>query len=206
MNDDLFLRRTIVAAGVLIYWLGVLVQSRRIRLRIGRSPNLRPRGARERWLWIGWSIVIVIWFAQPLLADTRALPHWLQIASPLLSTPGLVAGIAMTAAGYTGTLWCYTAMGDTWRIGIDRREKNTLITRGPYRLVRHPIYLFQILMLAGALLLLPGILSLLVLAVHLICVAAKVSDEESHLLNVHCQQYRDYMTQTGRLFPRWISK
>jgi protein-S-isoprenylcysteine O-methyltransferase Ste14 len=206
MNDGLLLRRSIVELGVLIYWLGVIVQARRIRRRIGRDPNLRPRGARERWLWAGWSLVVVIWLTQPILAGNRALPPWLQIVPSLLSTPGLIIGAALTAAGYAGTLWCYAALGDTWRIGIDRREKTPLVTRGPYRFVRHPIYLFQIMMLGGALFLLPGIGSATAVIVHLICVAAKAADEESHLLTVHGQEYCKYVAQTGRLFPRWISK
>jgi len=39
-------------------------------------------------------------------------------------------------------------------MGIRKREKTILVRNGPYRFVRHPIYLFQTLMLLGALLLL----------------------------------------------------
>ena len=112
----------------------------------------------------------------------------------------------MTAAGYAGTLWCYAAMGNTWRIGINRREKNPLVTQGPYRVVRHPIYLFQIVMLVGVLLLLPTVLSVSILVIHLLCVLAKSSDEESYLLTVHSDEYRDYLARTGRLFPKWIRR
>src|SRR5262249_39372306 len=134
MNDELLLRRTIVAAGGGGYLLGVFVAGRRVRRRVGGFPQLPPPGRRERWVLAGWSAVVMIWLVQPLLAGTRALPHWLQPAPSLLSSPGLLIGLALTVAGYGGTLWCYAAMGDMWRIGIDRQEKNTLITRGPYRL------------------------------------------------------------------------
>ena len=40
-------------------------------------------------------------------------------------------------------------MGDAWRIGINRKEKNQLITRGPYAVVRHPIYVSYMLMALG---------------------------------------------------------
>jgi hypothetical protein len=76
----------------------------------------------------------------------------------------LALGLALLVLGYAGTLWAYAAMGDTWRIGINRNEKTTLVNRGPYRLVRHPIYLFQSVMLAGAALLLPTPVSFLILA------------------------------------------
>jgi len=110
----------------------------------------------------------------------------------------------LVLAGYAATLWCYAIMGDTWRIGIDQNEKNPLVTRGPYRLVRHPIYLFQIVMLAGVALLLPTCLSLIVLIFHVVCVLIKAADEESYLITVHGKTYRDYLSRTGRLLPRVI--
>jgi len=206
MNDTLLLRRILVEAGVLVYWIGVVVQARRIRRRIGRSPNLRPRNSRERLLWLGWSLVVVGWAAQPFLAGVSALPAWLQVSPNLLQTPGLILGVALSAAGYAGTLWCYASMGDAWRIGIDRRERNPLVTSGPYRFVRHPIYLFQVVMLAGALALLPSLISAAVLVLHLLCAAAKASDEETFLRTLHGRGYDDYAAGTGRLFPRWNLK
>jgi len=111
-------------------------------------------------------------------------------------------GIGLVLAGYAGTLWCYAAMGDTWRIGVNRKEKTTLVSLGPYRFVRHPIYLFQIIMLVGALLLLPTPLSVFILLLHLGCALIKAADEEAYLLGVHGDHYRAYMEQTGGMVPR----
>jgi protein-S-isoprenylcysteine O-methyltransferase Ste14 len=88
-------------------------------------------------------------------------------------------------------------------MGINRKEKNALVTRGPFGVVRHPIYLFQIVMLAGAALLLPTWLSLLIVLVHAVCVLIKATDEESYLLTAHGDEYRAYRSRTGRLFPKW---
>lgn len=203
MSEDLLLRRMVVLVSAVVYWAGVVVKAARVRRQIGRSPNVRPRGSRERWLWVGWFLVIAIWMVQPLLVGGTALPAWLRPAPALLRKPGLLAGLVLTAAGYAGTLWCYAAMGAAWRMGINRRERTALVTAGPYALVRHPIYLFQIVMLLGVLLLLPGVLSAVALALHAACVVAKASDEEAHLLTVHGQDYRDYCHRSGRLFPKW---
>jgi protein-S-isoprenylcysteine O-methyltransferase Ste14 len=206
MSDEIFWRRAVVLVSAVVYWAGVLVKARQVRRQIGRSPNLRPRGTKERLLWAGWFLVIVVWMAQPAFIGTRVVPAWLQLDSPLLRPASLVLGVLMTGAGYAGTLWCYAAMGATWRIGINRKEKNALVTRGPYSLVRHPIYLFQIVLLVGALLLLPTVLSAAILAIHVLCVFVKASDEESYLLTVHGQEYRDYLSQSGMLLPRWRRK
>ena len=198
--EEFFLRRAVVSGFAFLYWAGVFVQARRVRKQIGRSPNLKPRGLREKLLWLGWLLVVVIWMSQSLLIGK--VPGT-QFQDVLLSRAGLVAGIVLTVAGYVGTLWCYAAMGDAWRIGINTKEKTSLVNRGPYRFVRHPIYLFQIAMLAGGVLLLPTILSGVILLVHLICVLIKAVDEETYLLSVHGDAYRDFMARTGRLLPKF---
>ena len=197
--EEFFLRRAIVSGFAFFYWGGVWVQARRVRNRIGRSPNLKPRGPKEKLLWLGWLLVVLVWMTQPWLIAKVPATHFLDA---LVSRAGLVAGIALTVAGYAATLWCYAAMGDAWRIGINTKEKNALVNRGPYRFVRHPIYLFQIVMLAGGVLLLPTILSCGILGVHLVCVLIKAVDEETYLLSVHGDAYRDFMAKTGRLFPK----
>ena len=102
-----------------------------------------------------------------------------------------------------GTLWCYAAMGDAWRIGVSETETTALVSHGPFQVVRHPIYLFQLVMLAGAACLLPTLLSLLLLPIHFVCLLVKAADEESHLLAIHGQSYRDYLARTGRLLPKF---
>jgi protein-S-isoprenylcysteine O-methyltransferase Ste14 len=201
--DELFWRRGLVFASGIVYWAGVLIQARRVRRHIGRSPNIRPRGAREKLLWAGWLLVILFWMGQPFLVGGGTTSVWLRFFPALLHPLSFALGIVLCLAGYAATLWCYAIMGDTWRIGINQDERNTLVTRGPYRLVRHPIYLFQVVMLVGAVLLLPTWLSLAVLVFHLLCVMIKAADEESYLLTVHGQAYRDYVSRTGSLFPKF---
>ena len=201
-GEELQLRRAIVGAAGLLYWGGVWIQARRVRRQIGRSPNLKPRGVREKALWFGWFVVILVWVGQPALMGAAASTLALDPFDTLLQPASLATGIALVLVGYCGTLWCYAAMGNTWRIGINPKEKTTLVNHGPYRRVRHPIYLFQIVMLAGAALLLPTPASFGILAIHFVCVRIKAEDEEKYLATVHGDTYRDYVERTGRLFPK----
>jgi protein-S-isoprenylcysteine O-methyltransferase Ste14 len=200
--EDLFLRRVLVIGSALVYWVGVWLQARRLRRRIGRSPNLKPRGAKERLLWAGWVLVVAVWLGQPFLAGGADSSFAWRFAPSVLHPAGFVAGLGLVVVGYAGTLWCYAAMGDAWRIGVNRKEKTALVAVGPYRFVRHPIYLFQIVMLAGVVLLLPTALSLFILALHFCCVRIKAADEESYLLDLHHEAYRNYLRCTGRLIPK----
>ncbi len=199
--DNLILNRAIVLVSVLGYWGGVLVQARRVRRRIGKSPNLKPRGTKELLLWAGWLLVIVGWLAQAFLIGRLDLPGF-HILSRLSHGAGLATGLSLVALGYAGTLWCYSAMGDLWRIGVDPTKKVALVSSGPYRYVRHPIYSFQMVMLIGAFWLLPAGFSLALVFVHLVCVRLKAADEESYLLTTLGEEYRQYLARTGRLFPR----
>ncbi len=47
-------------------------------------------------------------------------------------------GVILTALGILATFAAQLAMGASWRIGVDTTEKTTLVTSGPFRLVRKP--------------------------------------------------------------------
>ncbi len=202
-SEELFIRRAVVAGSGVIYWAGVLINARRVRRHIGRSPNLKPTGPKERLLWFGWLLVSVAWIAQPFLIGSSGNDGWLRIIPGFGGSFLLYPGIALMVAGYGATLRCYAAMGDAWRIGINHRERNVLVTTGPYRHVRHPIYLFQSMMLVGVAFLLPTPISLMTLGVHFCCVLVKAADEEEYLLGIHGNRYDTYRSETGRLLPRF---
>jgi len=202
--EDSTLRRAVVLGSALIYWAGVFVQTRRIRKRTGRSANSSPRGLKEQLLWVGWFAVIAAWLAMPFIAKPATSVAPFEILPALVNRVGLGAGILLVALGYAGTLWCYAIMGDAWRMGIDRQEKTRLATRGPYRVVRHPIYGLQVVMLAGVALLLPTAFAFFVLGLHYLCAWIKARDEEVYLLTVHGEAYRAYSARTGRLLPRVV--
>lgn len=195
-GDELLWQRILVSVSGLVYWGGVLVQARRVRKRIGRTPNLKPKGTKERLLWVGWTAVVLGWILQPLGAangwEIFRPADWAGRALPS------VLGSALIVLGYAATLWCYAAMGAAWRIGIDQQGTSRLVQNGPYRWIRHPIYGFQMRMLMGAALLLPTWTSLGILLLHYVCAFIKSRDEERHLTGVFGEEYREYMKRTMR--------
>ena len=204
--EELQLRRTVVCASGLLYWGGVLVQARRVHKQIGRSPNVWPRGPKERVLWFGWFLVILAWIGQPLLVGATVTTPGHYLLTGLMHPASLAVGLAIVILGYAGTLWTYHAMGNSWRMGVNAQERTALIRHGPFKWVRHPIYALQVLMLLGAALLLPTPLSFVMVATHYVCVRLKAQEEERHLDQVHGPAYRDYASRTGGLFPSLIGK
>ncbi len=81
------------------------------------------------------------------------------------------------------------------------RQAARLITEGPYRWVRHPMYLSLCLMMLGISLYngqLHNALGLLLVA---LAVACKAVREEHLLLNSFGARYRSYQQRSWRLFP-----
>lgn len=151
------------------------------------------------------------WFAGALFvagllsgaaAPILALLGILEPISALDGTLGHTIGIALAVGGIVLTFLAQLAMGDAWRIGVDPEEQTRLVTDGPFRLVRNPIYSAMIPTVLGFVLMVPSVLSiaaLLILAVGLELQVRLV--EEPHLLQTHGDEYATYAARVGRFVP-----
>jgi protein-S-isoprenylcysteine O-methyltransferase Ste14 len=200
--DLLITRQVIVLASAIIYWGGVIVNASRIYMHIGKSPALKPKGKKERLLWTGWLFVITGWILQPIVIQKYKNLIVFYMPDVLSHSILLFIGVFFIAVGYAGTLWCYATLGDSWRVSVHNSEKTILVRHGPYRIIRHPIYLFQLIILAGAIILLPTLFSLTILIIHISCILTKAFDEEQHLMQIHGTEYKRYMSETGMFFPK----
>jgi len=124
------------------------------------------------------------WAAMPL-------PAWLRWV-------GVMTGVFCSLLMY----WTLSSLGKNLTDTVVTRAAATLVTHGPYRLVRHPFYATAALLMASVTLLtanwLIGATSLAVLAL----LTIRVPREEQMLVERFGQQYRDYMATTGRFIPR----
>jgi protein-S-isoprenylcysteine O-methyltransferase Ste14 len=83
-------------------------------------------------------------------------------------------------------------------------EKNVLLTiRGPYCLVRNPMYLGRFFVILGALLLLKNICIMVIyVGAFSYYVVNRVKREERHLQEVFGEPYLEYCNQVNRFMPR----
>ena len=112
------------------------------------------------------------------------------------------AGLLCFAVGLAGTLHAQASMGDSWRIGVDSSERTDLVSRGPFRWVRNPIFSWMSVASVGLVLLVPNALALGSLVTLLVALEVQVrAVEEPYLLRTHGASYRQYASTTGRFVP-----
>ncbi len=83
------------------------------------------------------------------------------------------------------------------------RKNNTLITMGPYKYIRHPLYTtFYTLVIGQGILLSNLVVELAgLLAVSFLCLV-RIKSEEEMMLEVFGTEYQEYVKRTGRLVPK----
>jgi len=79
-------------------------------------------------------------------------------------------------------------------------EARRLVTRGPYAMIRHPLYLGELVALSGITLQYFSEWALLLLVLQCAFQVERMRNEERVLSRVF-PEYRDYMTRTARLVP-----
>lgn len=110
------------------------------------------------------------------------------------------AGAALCALGVAGYRLAGRTLGGALSPLIEPRPGAPLVTRGPYRWLRHPMYLAQALIVLGAPLVL-GCRWVLGLAVAAVAVLVARTLVEETALARRFPEYRRYAAGTKRLFP-----
>jgi protein-S-isoprenylcysteine O-methyltransferase Ste14 len=144
-------------------------------------------------LGLPWYGVVLCWFFAPQWVSWSFLrmPLWLRAGGLVLAALGLLL------------LWCsHRALGKNFRPTLEASPDQELVTTGPYKYVRHPLYVAFLLMLTST-----GLLSsnwfigvvgvLLIVSITVVRIPA----EERLLDQRFGEQYREYRWRTPALLP-----
>jgi protein-S-isoprenylcysteine O-methyltransferase len=156
----------------------------------------------------GWlAVVIRLAAALPLLAMillNTFFPEWVSWSKINLPAWLRIVGMVLATGSVLWIWWVFRTIGSNISETVLTKESHQLVTSGPYRWIRHPLY-------AGALLFLFS-LSLVykdwvvfafaiagLLAFRLLVIPV----EEEKLLEAFGEDYEYYQSRTGSLLP-WI--
>jgi protein-S-isoprenylcysteine O-methyltransferase Ste14 len=107
--------------------------------------------------------------------------------------------LALTGALFAG--WARSSLGRLFSPQLGVQAEHTLVTRGPYAVVRHPMYLGMIDFIIGAALFMNDAGLLLVALVFLGCFVAQLRIEERLFAEHFGDEWREYAARTPALFP-----
>ena len=110
------------------------------------------------------------------------------------------AGSALFAAGLGLAIWARIYLGRNWGMPMTRKDEPELVTSGPYRFVRHPIYSGILLALLGTALASDLYLLIVVALMGAYFIhAARV--EERLMASAFPDAYASYRAQSKMLIP-----
>jgi len=131
-------------------------------------------------------------------------PQWM--GSFLIPLPSWVrwAGVVLGLLCLPFLVWVQHALGRQWSSDLQLREQHALVTEGPYRWVRHPMYSVIFTFLAALCLVSANWLFLLGSAAAIIMLYRRIDQEEEMMIGQFGDEYRSYRARTGRLLPRLV--
>jgi len=194
MSDDQLFRLILLAGFVLFMPVGIY---HRLKARTGEKLDRRQEGLfimiTLRLIGIAAMAGLIAYLINPacMAWAEMPLPVWLRWTGVGFA---LIAGLVV--------VWMFRTLGRNLTDTVVTRKQHTLVTTGPYRWVRHPLYTLALLLgvantLAAAnwFFLVAGCLVFLLLAI-------RTRKEEENLIARFGDDYRNYMQRTGRFVPR----
>jgi protein-S-isoprenylcysteine O-methyltransferase Ste14 len=112
-------------------------------------------------------------------------------------------GAALEILGSAFAIWARYTLGTNWSAQVQIKQGHTLIRKGPYKFVRHPIYSGILLMLVGDALAIGEVRGYLALVLICIGFARKAKKEESFLASEFGPAFDEHARHTGFFLPRF---
>ncbi len=195
MNTELIFRVALavigsVYAAIRIYYTRLAMQSER--------NFFRPRNDLRQLVFgtLGFLNIVptVIYIVAPEQLSWAALP---------LPAGWRWVGVGMGLVGIFLLFWVHHTLGKNFSVPGVMKEKQSLITTGPYRWVRHPMYTALFLVTIVYFLISANWFIAVVWIGWIVgTVASMIRDEEAVLIEKFGDEYRAYVQRTGRFLPR----
>ena len=194
MHDDQLFRVILLAGFVIFMPIGIY---HRLRSRTGEKLDRRQEGlfilVTLRLIGIAAMLGLIAYLIDPAWMAWAAvpLPVWLRWTGVGLA---LIAGLLL--------VWMFRTLGRNLTDTVVTRREHTLVTTGPYRWVRHPLYTSAALLVVANSLATANWFYLATGFVVILLLVIRTRKEEENLIARFGDDYRKYMQRTGRFLPR----
>ncbi len=185
----------------ILYWAGMLIQI------ILRAPYQKMAKANiktdQRVSRTEQGLLFALLLFSGIIPLIYTLTHWLSFADYTLPAWMGWLGVVLLAGALYVFGRAHADLQANWSPSLEIRKDHTLITRGIYRYIRHPMYASQWLYVIAQILLLQNWLAgptnlLFFIAFYVLRVRA----EEKMMLDTFGEQYAAYMQKVGGVIPR----
>jgi len=158
---------------------------------------------RREFPWQRLEHIIPMVFGFFLIYGRKFAMSWL--VSRIVPDNSAVAtiGLLLTASGLIFAVWARIALGANWSGTVTIKSGHSLIRRGPYKWIRHPIYTGLLASVVGTVMLQGEVRSFLGFAIILFALYRKAKREEKFLSEEFGDGFAEHAKQTGMFLPRF---
>jgi protein-S-isoprenylcysteine O-methyltransferase Ste14 len=183
-----------VSHHAILFILGLMTG---LLLLLGRRPLVAPTGLRSILIPLATTFFTVSYYLVPLFPAAMRM----KLCAPGMEGPLMIAGAIFIMAGPIISLWGILYLRRSFGVFIAVRP---VVLNGPYRWVRHPMYLGWGCVCLGVAIANFSAAYFLLTAIHvaLLCYRAWLEEAE---IAAHSVEYRNYMGTTGFILPRPVS-
>lgn len=146
----------------------------------------------------GAGVRLLLFAAAVMLMRTLRLRHIFVFHPSSMALH--VIGLLVCVAGLGGAVWARINLGRNWGTPMSLKEGHELVTSGPYRYVRHPIYTGILVALVGSGLA-AGTIWLVFFAVVCPFFIYSARIEERLMMQTLADIYPEYRKRTSALIP-----
>ncbi|RPI85094.1 MAG: isoprenylcysteine carboxylmethyltransferase family protein [Chloroflexi bacterium] len=142
---------------------------------------------------------LALWLGSMLYLINPSWMAWSQISlPPAVRWAGAIIGLTGVPLMY----WVFSSLGRNVTRTTAVRKEHSLVTFGPYRYVRHPLYSVGMLNFLGFSLLSANWFIFACAVIGFAAIMARTPLEEQRLIERFGDEYRFYIERTGRYLPK----
>jgi protein-S-isoprenylcysteine O-methyltransferase Ste14 len=182
MNPSVFGWLVYAGWGLLVLYLIV----------VGR--NARPDTEPDLGQSFGLMYALIAAFALPYV------PIFNFVNYAPVSTPLSIVGLLVFAAGLAFFIAARQTLGRNWSQTVSAKQDQELVTSGPYRYVRHPMYAAGLLACIGAAIVVGGAFVFMLITLLPIFIW-RIGAEDKLMTEQFPTRYASYMQRTKSLIP-----